>query len=43
MWCVYEMTYFENGSDSGSKVSEHIDREDAIKEMFKLNGWTYKQ
>lgn len=38
MWCVYKMEYYENGS-SGSKISSHHDRDEAILEMYKLNGW----
>lgn len=41
-WVVYEWEYCGN-TQSGTKVYESSDREQARKECFRLNGWKYKE
>ncbi|WP_455971957.1 hypothetical protein [Bacteroides congonensis] len=41
-WVVYEWEYCGN-IQSGTKVYESSDREQARKECFRLNGWRYKE
>lgn len=41
-WAIYKMTY--NGRFvSGDKIDWRSDREEAKKEVYRLNGWTYKE
>lgn len=41
-WVVYEWEYCGN-TQSGTKVYESSDREQARKECFRLNGWKFKE
>ena len=40
-WYVWEVTYYKNGSGA-SKISEPMEKEEARKETYRLNGWEYK-
>lgn len=46
-WYVWEMEYFEDEkgmtSSHGEKVSLDMDKEEARKETYRLNGWEYKE
>ena len=46
-WYVWEMEYFDNGVDGisshGEKISPDMDKEEARKETYRLNGWEYKE
>lgn len=39
-WYVWELTYTDTGS-TGHKVSDPMDKEEARKETYRLNGWDY--
>lgn len=49
-WAVYHYTAYIRDGDKdrkefsvGDKVSEHSSREEARKEVYRLNGWKYKE
>lgn len=41
-WAIYLMTYTEHGG-TGTKVDEKDTWEEARKEVYRLNGWKFKQ
>lgn len=40
-WVVVEWSYSENGQ-TGTQVTDHLPREKARAELYRLNGWTCK-
>jgi hypothetical protein len=41
VYAIYEMTYYENSSH-GTKIKECYTKEDASREVYRLNGWNSK-
>lgn len=41
-WYVWKMEYFEN-AEHGEKASGDLTFEEARKETYRLNGWTYTE
>lgn len=40
VWCVVHWKKLDNNSYSGEKIATYILKDDARKEVFRLNGWT---
>lgn len=49
-WSVYQYTDYQKNDGGhftiftiGDKISEHLTKEEAKREVYRLNGWTYKE